>query len=42
MKKIIIAALIISAAVISQAATVSWASGALYRAAGSTGGWRVA
>lgn len=42
MKKIIIAASIICAAVISQAATVSWASGALYRAAGSTGGWDTA
>ena len=39
MKKMIIVAVIACMAAISQAATVQWASGALYTAAGKDGGW---
>ena len=39
MKKIMIAVAIVCAAAFSQAATVSWTSGAMYKAADANGGW---
>ena len=39
MKKLMIAAAIVCAAALTQAATVSWASGAMYTAADANGGW---
>ena len=39
MKKLMIAAAIVCAAAISQAATVSWVSGAMYTAKDASGGW---
>ena len=39
MKKLIIAAFAVACAAVVQAATVNWQSGALYTAAGATGGW---
>ena len=39
MKKIIVVAVVVVIAAVSQAATISWQSGALYTAANAQGGW---